>query len=493
MGVPSTTPEFNSQRLQDLTLAKCYESLSEGGVQELSSILSSSAEARSEYYRLVSVHSELEIGLRSSEENYHESCFDSSLLSDIRTEHRGVSTRNLWQLCTAACLLVAIGGASVMWWYQEPANLANNNSIPPDVPVTPVALVCRITPLTKQPEWTLGRIGVANKDEVLQGDTLFLKGGAVKLDFTSGTSAVLNSPLVMQIVSVDRVRLMEGGMKVDVPKGAEGFRVESDSAEIVDLGTSFSVNVNDGDTNLVVFDGEVDLKSINAHRSGEPADDWVVKRFVAGEAVLISKEGTLSRIVQVQQPTLDHGEDGAPLQSVITSVRDSIKRNDFFGFYEIIPRGMHEEAFAFVDRVHEWNGVTADGMPSYLIGGDLVKTFNSDKLTDELKIILELAEPSAVYILLDPRVPTPEWLMTTFENTGDLVGLDENRDGKQNGIGPGDNIDREFSVWRCEYPNAGAVTLGPNGTEGYIRNRKLGQWAMSNMYGIVVVPLDDAK
>ena len=59
-------------------------------------------------------------------------------------------------------------------------------------------------------------------------------------------------------------------------------------------------------------------------------------------------------------------------------------------YYEIVPGGMREDAVAFVDRDYQWNGVDAKGIPSYLVGGDYVKTFNDDKVAQNLVITVTL-------------------------------------------------------------------------------------------------------
>ena len=52
---------------------------------------------------------------------------------------------------------------------------------------------------------------------------------------------------------------------------------------------------------------------------------------------------------------------------------------------------MQEDAKAFADREeHEWNGITSDGMPAYLLGGDYVKTFNNDKIKNDIEITVKL-------------------------------------------------------------------------------------------------------
>jgi hypothetical protein len=126
----------------------------------------------------------------------------------------------------------------------------------------------------------------------------------------------------------------------------------------------------------------------------------ITKRFRAGEAVHVNDDGTLSRIVDVRRTRFDGGGE-TQRQQVIAAVKDNYVREDFWSFYEIVPAGMDEDARAFADRpFHEWNGYEAKGMPSYLVGGDYVKTFNDDKITEDLVIDVNLSRPATLYVLL---------------------------------------------------------------------------------------------
>jgi hypothetical protein len=293
--------------------------------------------------------------------------------------------------------------------------------------------------------------------------------------------------------------MLQGRITVDVAKGAEGFTVETTSAEVIDLGTTFSVEVADSNTDVVVFQGAVDL------RVAEPIQSDLVavsptKRLHAGEAVRVSGDRTLSRIVNVRQTNFRQFQnaDSTPYHAVISEVTDNINRSDLWSFYEIVPGGMGEDARAFVDRRHEWNGIDDAGLPAYLVGGDYVKTFNDDKATQDLRVDVRFERPAELYILLDTRVEPPTWLTESFENTGDVVGVDEAWHDPKNfkpGLedfaqeGSGKSIERQHSVWKRIVHAGDVVTLGPNGTLPD-KTKWRGTRAGTNMYGIVAVPTD---
>jgi hypothetical protein len=297
----------------------------------------------------------------------------------------------------------------------------------------------------------------------------------------------MKAPLVLHLVSAEHVRLLHGRIQVDVPEGAEGFSVETASAEIIDLGTSFSVEVVGGGTDLIVREGEVDLKVTGVSVADQQADA-TVKRFRGGEAVRVNVDGTLSRIVNINAADMPTSNVVESDKSSIASVRDNLVRDDMWSFYEIVPGGLFEDAKAFVDRPHEWNGATTDGLPDYLVGADYVKTFNDDKVTPDLRIELELKYPANVYVFLDKRLTPPSWLVEQFSETGDVIGIDESHDERMVAIqvGPGVSIDQSLSVWKLVAEHPGVVTLGPNGEPAPHDPVEL-IYVPSNMYGVAVV------
>jgi hypothetical protein len=493
-----TNDGFDIGRLRRLAQEKCDGLLSEEGVEELSELLASSVQARDEYWQIIAVHAQLqwELGEEPTREGPHAQDPIISV-ADVPNadERRSRAIRpSSWLIGLAASLLVAVFGALLAGRrgddQQRPVAVADEQHAN--------SILGTLTALVPQSNWSVGRAGGNNVGSLQQGDTIYLDAGAAELRFTTNTVAVLESPLVMQLVSVDRVRVIRGNIKVEVAKGAEGFAVETASAEVIDLGTEFAVNVNDGNTDVVVYDGEVDLKVAATHDSRDA--DRVTKRFRAGEAVHVTDDGTLSRIVDVRRTKFDSGGE-SQRPHVIAEVKDNYVRDDFWNFYEIVPAGMGEDARSFVDRpFHEWNGHLPTGLPAHLVGGDYVKTFNDDKVTDNLVIDVTLSSPATLYVLLDQRLLPPQWLLDSFEKTEDIVGLDESPYYTDDPsritagaieVGPGKSINRIFNVWKREAPDGGVVSLGPNGRRADDPQTEDIGLIKANMYGIVAVPLPE--
>lgn len=157
-------------------------------------------------------------------------------------------------------------------------------------------------------------------------------------------------------------------------------------------------------------------------------------------------------------------------QALIVSVEDNLQQVN--KYYEIVSGGMREDAKAYNDleREHEWNGLTTLGMPGYLLGGDYVRMFKGDQILGNLEVRVTLSDRADLYILFDETVPAPSWLQSDFYRTGDRIGLDmgpwdgQTGDQYQNGVGPGNSVDRVAVVWRRREPAVGVVTLGSTET-----------------------------
>ncbi len=84
-----------------------------------------------------------------------------------------------------------------------------------------------------------------------------LTSGSVELRFPSGASAIIDAPAMFKIASNDQLDLDSGNCSVHAPDGAEGFRVETPLAKVIDLGTRFAVSVREsGETEVQVVEGE---------------------------------------------------------------------------------------------------------------------------------------------------------------------------------------------------------------------------------------------
>jgi hypothetical protein len=84
--------------------------------------------------------------------------------------------------------------------------------------------------------------------------------GWLTLQTLKGVSITLEAPFDAELITLERVRLHHGTARVKVPEGAEGFKLESATFDIVDLGTEFAARVEaDGTGTCRVFEGRADV------------------------------------------------------------------------------------------------------------------------------------------------------------------------------------------------------------------------------------------
>jgi ferric-dicitrate binding protein FerR (iron transport regulator) len=332
-----------------------------------------------------------------------------------------------------------------------------------------------------------------------------LESGTATLALDKIGSVRVYGPADFELLGPLRARLNRGQIKVRVTEETGyGFEIETPGGKVVDLGTEFSVDVSDqGKTGLVVHEGTVDVHVAGAEDPlsiGEPVKVPQVERLVQGDGVTFDRTNPLSRIMSIvtdnESAFMTTGERTSPKNNtLIAAVSDNLRTTETKRYYEIVPGGLREDALAYVDRPHEWNGVDGKGIPKFLLGADYIKTFNDDKIQDTMKITIKLARPAELYVFWDDRwSKPPRWLTKSFINTGLKMGLDETvftRPGDQNrtfnvgdrlGVGPGDAIDLKYSIWRRTVLTAGEVTLGSARTIPGQRNVA--------MYGIAAVELE---
>ncbi len=115
-----------------------------------------------------------------------------------------------------------------------------------------------------------------------------LDSGMLRILFDSGVEVTLQGPADFELIKGDLMLLSSGLLTANVPPGAEGFRVDTPSAQITDLGTAFGVHLDsDGASHVSVFDGEVEVE--------EPASG-TIKRLIEGEEVVVTPERSVESV-----------------------------------------------------------------------------------------------------------------------------------------------------------------------------------------------------
>ncbi|TWU19018.1 LamG-like jellyroll fold domain-containing protein [Allorhodopirellula heiligendammensis] len=115
--------------------------------------------------------------------------------------------------------------------------------------------------------------------DLLPTGELHLKSGRVHIELFSGVQLVLEGDSIFSIDSPMQVTMASGSARARVPEPAQGFRIKTSSGDVVDLGTEFSVDVDDSGADVHVVDGEVEL---HPHRSDSLRIEAGVSRRLVG-------------------------------------------------------------------------------------------------------------------------------------------------------------------------------------------------------------------
>ncbi|WP_437202903.1 FecR domain-containing protein [Planctomicrobium sp. SH664] len=303
-----------------------------------------------------------------------------------------------------------------------------------------------------------------------RGEHLSLKEGLVEVRFANRIVMRLSAPCEATLEDGMNCILHRGKAFVTVPNGISGFRVRVAETDITDYGTEFGVSINeDAVAEVAVVKGKVGVRSEQTR--GET-------QLVTGQGVTI-EAGVLKRLYLVTDDSFPSSPVRVQRSRTIVDVRDNLRDIDSLKYYRVVPGAFREDARIYVDRLHEFNGMTAAGLPGYLRDADYLMTFNGDRQED-LRLLITLSQAADLYVLFDHRLEIPDWLQE-YQRLPEFIGVDEqtiSQGPERLGIGAGVSVDRKLSIWKKHVDAPGTVALGPVGAiTGY-----------SLMYSIVVVP-----
>jgi ferric-dicitrate binding protein FerR (iron transport regulator) len=470
--------------------------LLDGGIslleqERLDAMLCASSEAREEYISLLEVHDRLQsqsvpwLPIRRPREEAEPSPVERSLIAEYRTHVSAI---------LAVVLLIGLGLQMAPLTFSHKKVVSRTGANHDEaVAAGVVEHIAEVVSESDGCRFFIEGSGRGERGRIRNGETLRLSAGRLRVDFRSGVTLTMRAPSAVTFVSAKRARALLGGMKAYVGESAHGFTISTPVADIIDLGTVFGVNIDPaGNTDVAVFAGAVDVVP-TVHLD----DDFNSIRLQSGEAARLNDRGSLTRVDSIADdlfPTFVKSES-PPNEAIISDAYDNLDPLSREKKYRIVRGGMSEDAKSFADRIaHEWNGVTSDGMPSYLVGGDYIAMFNDDQINSDFQMTVKLKAPANLYILMDEEVVTPEWLERDFELTGHLIGLDggpsrfglnENWTSWAPDVGAGKSIDRRFKIWHRQVAHPGEIRLGPNLSLGAPQSER-----GVNMYGVVATSLD---
>lgn len=204
-------------------------------------------------------------------------------------------------LATTACLIALV--AVVGRWLPEARDK-----------VPAVATPAKLSPLATITDAQFVLTGNAAAapvvGEPVEAGRVGLAAGVLQFTLRNGVIITLQGPGSLDLIDEGRAFLSDGAAVVKVPKGMSGFRLDTATTEVLDLGTEFAVRVGNGAaTDVQVYDGAV---IANSTGGGFPT------RLEAGEAARFDSaadrdprpipfvEGRFIRNTSVSRPIEDH-------------------------------------------------------------------------------------------------------------------------------------------------------------------------------------------
>jgi hypothetical protein len=246
----------------DLVDCYCSELIDEREFQQLEAYLLGSDAARRYFVEYFHHHTEIHFAIRAKRATAavldHLRLSEETVQSTARMRPwRAKSTRRRWITGVAAGILavVAVAGALArvgaikglrhkLAGRGTQANAAANANVAWLVN----AQNCR---------WAGTEAGPGR--DMHAGKSLKLEKGLAEIEFDQGAHVILQGPAGLELLSGSKVRLTHGTLTARVPPTARGFTVISPGGRVVDLGTEFGLNVDEGGgTTVRVFTGEVE-------------------------------------------------------------------------------------------------------------------------------------------------------------------------------------------------------------------------------------------
>ena len=246
--------------------------------------------------------------------------------------------------------------------------------------------------------------------------SLEMERGTLSFRLGSGALVDVSGPAKVELISAMRLRVLHGTVTADISEGTKGFVIETAQAQVVDLGTRFSVSAeSSARTDVVVFEGKVEVFD----PSGKATARQPKVTLTEGEAVRLDRSSPAKPLRMVALGADAQSLEGGRPSDLVTDVQDNVSENGFRGYYGLIRGALAEGARAYTTgHTRTWHPMPGGVFPKELEGADGICTFGEDRTAAGLQITLRVSQPCDLYVMADARFPAPEWLQRDFSDTG---------------------------------------------------------------------------
>ncbi len=234
-----------------------------------------------------------------------------------------------WNWLAAAAVLLAVGGTAFWFGQRNQSSPAERSMVQTEASASPESRIAGHATLRRAVDlqWPADAVRRVEGD-VLPNGLFAFNQGVAEIDFFCGATLIVEGPAELKIESDWSVRVLEGRLRAMVPPAARGFIVKAADSEIVDLGTEFALSVGNGNSQVEVIDGEIELRGGEFHE----------ERLLTGDSrILAGEKADTSRLTDIPTASDMKRRHGLVAESRFnnwqTASRELRQRPDLIGYF----------------------------------------------------------------------------------------------------------------------------------------------------------------
>ena len=303
---------YDRDRLLELAGSYCDGTASEQEVAWLEQLLAADADARLDFVKYGFVHGQTPLAAAARAQRVSfATAFPEISLAEARRPSRRPRAR--WAAAAlVAVASIAAGGVISRFTglvaSDRPAEAATRVVGPVTAPALAMVTQSRFLLVRDEasPIWVGRRLNAGR---------LSILSGVLEMTLRNGVTIILQGPGELDLIDEMKAFLHTGNAVVRVPKGMSGFRLDTATTDVLDLGTEFAVKAESGFiTEVQVYDGAVIATGKDMQSGGR-----FPKRLEAGQAARFSPQSLVgsepipyseSRFIRrlPAEPGIEHGQ-----------------------------------------------------------------------------------------------------------------------------------------------------------------------------------------
>ena len=201
--------------------------------------------------------------------------------------------------------------------------------------------------------------------DLLPTGPLHLSSGRIHLELFSGVQLMIEGDSKFSIDSPMQVTMLTGQARAYVPEPAQGFRLKTNTGEVVDLGTEFSVAIDDTGADVRVLEGEVELHATD--QEPQRIQEGLALRLASAGITEASRQTSVSLPSPLEFQEVLEKQQASRLLIWQDSVEDLRADSRLLAYYQFAPRQIRSRMLKNLanERTHgASDGAIVAGRPS---------------------------------------------------------------------------------------------------------------------------------